>query len=148
VKEQDSAAWTAKQERLALLLAEGKTVKDAATLSEIGERTAFTWLADRRFQAFVYQLRGRMLDAALGRLADDATRAVDTFVALLDEETANVRLRAALGILGSMGRLREHVEFEQRLLVLEADHASRTESESLALRGVAGQPSQGWSEPD
>jgi hypothetical protein len=148
VKEQLSAVWTAKQERLALLLAEGKTVKDAATLGEIGERTAFTWLADRCFQAFVSELRGRMLDAALGRLADAATRAVDTLVALLDEETANVRLRAALGILDSMGRLREHVEFEQRLLVLEADHASRTESEALALRGVAGQPSQGWSEPD
>src|SRR5215469_210279 len=90
VKEHESAVWTAKQERLALLLAEGKTVKDAATLTETGERTAFTWLADRRFQAFVSELRGRMLDAALGRLAEAATRAVDTLVALLDEESASV----------------------------------------------------------
>jgi hypothetical protein len=127
VKEQESAVWTAKQERLALLLAEGKTVKDAATLTETGERTAFTWLADRRFQVFLSELRGRMLDAALGRLADAACKAVDTLVALLDEESPNVRLRAAQGILDSMGRLREHVEFERRIATLEAAHAPRTQ---------------------
>src|SRR5262249_20073127 len=126
VKVQESTGWTAKQERLALLLAEGKTVKNAALQIEVGERTAFSWLSNCRYQGYISDLRGRMLDAALGRLADAATRAVDTLVALLDEESANVRLRAALGILDSMGRLREHVEFERRIVALENNHASRS----------------------
>jgi hypothetical protein len=132
VKVQRSAGWEAKQGRLAILLAQGQTIKEAAAELRIGERTAYTWLADRRFEAHVSDVRSRMLDAALGRLADSATRAVDTLVDLLENGRDSVRVRAALGILDTMTRMREHVEFERRLLALEAEHASRTDQEAVS----------------
>jgi hypothetical protein len=89
-----------------------------------------------------------MLDSALGRLSDAATRAVDTLVALLDAESGNLRLRASLGSLDSSSRLREHVEFETRLVALENGHAGRDENEDLAVRAINGQPRQDWSEPN
>jgi hypothetical protein len=148
MKQQLSAILSAKQERLAVLLAAGQAIKSAAAEIKVGERTAHTWLEVPHFRARVSELRGRMLDSALGRLSDAATRAVDTLVALLDEESGSLRLRASLGILDSLSRLRENVEFEARLVALENDHALRTENKGLAVRGVNGQSSQDWSEQD
>ena len=148
MKRQPLATLNAKQERLALLLAAGQAIKSAAAEVKVGERTAHSWLEYPHFRARVAALRGRMLDTALGRLADAATRAVDTLVALLDEESGSLRLRASLGILDSLSRLREHVEFEARVLALENDHAVRNKIEGLPIRGVNGQPAHEWSESD
>jgi hypothetical protein len=148
MRRQPVAILNARQERLALLLAGGHAIKSAAAEVRIGERTAHTWLEDPCFRSRVSELRGRMLETALGRLADTATRAVDTLVALLDEESGALRLRASLGILATIGRLREHVEFEERIAALENDYASRTEGENRAIRGIKVQPSEEWSEAD
>ena len=93
----------------------GTSDQEPAAEVKVGERTAHSWLEDSHFRARVSELRGRMLDSALGRLADAATRAVDTLVALLDAESGSLRLRASLGILDSLSRLREHVEFDGAL---------------------------------
>jgi hypothetical protein len=145
---QDSALWNGKRERVALLLAEGKAIKAAAAEAGIGERTAYTWLADPRFQNHISDLRGRMVDTALGRLTDAATKAVDTLVGLLDDGRDTVRLRAAFGILDSMARLREHVEFERRIAALEADHESDAQDTDRAPRRIASQATDEWSDPD
>jgi hypothetical protein len=116
---QPTAVWNAKQERLALLLAGGRTIKSAAGEVKVGERTAFTWLADPRYRALVAGLRGRLLDDAVGRLADAAGKAVTTLCGLLDDPSSNVRLRASLGVLDTLLKVREHVEFEGRLARLE-----------------------------
>lgn len=148
MKQQPLATLSAKQERLALLLAGGQAIKSAAAQVKVGERTAHSWLEYPHFRARVLQLRGQVLDTALGRLSHAATRAVDTLVALLDEKSGSLRLRASLGILDTLSRLREHVEFEERILALENDHAVRNEKQGLAVRGVNGQPGHEWSEPD
>jgi hypothetical protein len=135
VKSAEIGRFTAKQDRLALLLAEGKTIRAAAGEIGIAERTAYTYVHIPSFQARVSELRGRMLDAALGRLAESATKAVDTLVKLLDDSRANVQLRASLGLLRVLTRVREVVEFEQRLSVLEADHASGTREEIVSAGG-------------
>src|SRR5262245_12483245 len=94
-----TATWSGKQERLAVLLAGGRSIKAAAAASDIGERTAHRWLEDPAFRAHVAELRGRVLDEALGRLTDAAVAAADELRALLSDSNSSVRLRAALGIL-------------------------------------------------
>jgi hypothetical protein len=102
-----------------VLIAAGTSIKAAATEVECGERTAHTWLEDPRYRALVAELRHRMLDEAVGNMIDASNKAVGTRRNLLDHSNGNVRLRAALGILDGMLKLREHVELSARILRLE-----------------------------
>ncbi len=124
MNEQSTALWNPKQERLAALIAAGKSIKAAAAAVESGERTAHTWLEDPRYRALVAELRNRMLNEAVGRMADLTNKAVGTLSELLDDSNGSVRLRAALGIIDAMIRLREHVDFDNRLLRMEQSTAN------------------------
>jgi hypothetical protein len=62
-----------------------------------------------------------MLDAAVGRMADIAGEAVTTLAGLLRDDSPTVRLRASLGILDLLVKLREHVELDGRLAALERE---------------------------
>jgi hypothetical protein len=116
---QPTATWTAKQERLALLLAGGKGIKAAAQEIGVGERTAHHWLEDDRFRAYASTLRGRLLDEAVGRLSGAAVAAVDVLHGLLADPSGTVRLRAALGIIDALVKVREHAELGDRVARLE-----------------------------
>src|SRR4051794_13862781 len=107
---QPTATWNAKQERLAILLASGRSVKDAAVEAGIGERTAHTWLDDPAYRAFIAELRGRMLNEAVGKLTDATGAAADELRRLLKDEAASIRLRAATAILDALVKVREHTE--------------------------------------
>lgn len=126
---QPVATWTAKQERLALLLASGKGIKAAAAETGVGERTVHSWLDHPEFRTRVNELRGQMLDDAMGKLADTAGAAVDVLRGLLGDANGNVRLRAALGILDTLVKCREHVEFDERILSLENQLNNATASQ-------------------
>jgi hypothetical protein len=124
--------WSPKQERLALYLASGKGIKAAAEEVKISERSAHRWLHHPGYRYLISELRGRMLDEAVGQLAKSTNQAVETLVTLLESDRENIRLRAALGIVDSMIRLREHIDFEQRILSLETSRADGTENEDFA----------------
>jgi hypothetical protein len=83
-------------------------------------------LVNPNYRALIAALRGRLLDEAVGRLANAAGKAVATLCGLLDEPNSNVRLRASLGILDTLLKVREHVEFEGRIRRLEG-HADARE---------------------
>jgi hypothetical protein len=72
-----------------------------------------------------------MLDEAVGALAEATNAAVSTLRDLLDDDHGNVRLRAALGIIDAVVRLRDHVEFERRLTALEAQNEPELEAEEI-----------------
>lgn len=99
-------------EALALALASGKTVRDAAAELGIGERTAARRLVDLAFRARVNELRGEMVSRALGRMADGMTEAADTLRGLLHAESEAVKLGAARSLLEIGVKLREAVELE------------------------------------
>ena len=120
MKRQPTATWSPKQERVALLIAAGRSIKAAALETKCGERTVHGWLDDPRYRSLIAELRNRMLDEAVGSLAEATNEAVGTLRELLDDDHANVRLRAAMGILDAVVRLREHVELEVRITALEA----------------------------
>ncbi len=108
-------------EALALAVASGQTLRDAAAAAGIGERTATRRWADPAFRRRVGELRGDMVGAAAGRMADGMAEAADVLRALLDDGTTPaVRLRAARSMLELGVNLRESVELEGRLAALEA----------------------------
>jgi hypothetical protein len=120
MKPQPAATWSPKQERVALLIAAGRSIKAAAVETKCGERTAHEWLEDSRYRLLISRFRRRMIDRAIGLLTRSTNKAVSTLRKLLESENENVRLRAALGIIDATVRLREHVELEERIAALEA----------------------------
>jgi HEAT repeat protein len=104
---------------LLVALAAGHTVRDAARLAGIGERTATRRMADPDFRRRLMEARSGMIQRALGKLADGSTKAVDTLRKLLKAKGENVRLGAARAILEFGSKMRETVELEARLAILE-----------------------------
>src|SRR5687768_12465262 len=99
IRQPTATSWSAKQERVAVLIAAGRTVKDAVGECGVGERTAHTWLDDPAYRAYVAELRGRLLNQAVGKLADAATKAAEELANLLGDPKPAIRLRAAVAIL-------------------------------------------------
>jgi HEAT repeat protein len=116
-------------EALALALATGQTLRAAAEATGIGERTATRRWADPAFRHRVAELRGEMVQRALGCMADGMGEAADKLRQLLTAESESVRLGAARALLELGVKLRESVELEQRLLVLE-QRAAEEEGQS------------------
>jgi transposase-like protein len=107
------------REIVALALASGKTAKATAAECDVCERTIGLWMAEDAFRRRVAELRGDMVQRALGRLADSMTAAADKLRELLTAEGESVRLGAARSLLELGVKLRESVELEQRLLAIE-----------------------------
>ncbi len=107
-------------EALAVALAIGNTLRDAAFAIGIGERTAARRWADPEFRRRVSELRGEMVGRALGRMADGMSEAADELRRLLAARSEAVRLGAARSLLELAVKLRESVELEHRLQTLEA----------------------------
>jgi len=112
-------------EALALAVASGQTLRDAAAANGIGERTATRRRADAAFRRRVAELRGDMVGRALGKMADGMADAADVLRQLLAAGTPPaVRLGAARSLLERGTKLRESVELETRLAELE-NHAKQ-----------------------
>lgn len=105
---------------LAVALAAGREVAQAATDANVSERTAYRRLADADFRKRVNELRAAMVDRASGRLADSMADAATELRALLGSADERIRLAAAKGILETTIKVREATEVEARLLILEA----------------------------
>jgi hypothetical protein len=126
----DRATIEYRREQLALLIASGHKIRDAAAQAKTAERNAYTWLAEPSFRARISELRALMVDAAIGRLSDNACRAVDTLVELLEDDAPSIRHRAATSVLEVLGRFQANITIDQRLVQLEMAHAARVLAES------------------
>jgi hypothetical protein len=127
-------------DRLALELATGKTVADAAAAAGVSERTAYRRLDDPEFRGRLTVLRGEMVRRAAGRLADGSTNAAETLTALLSAKSEAVRLGAARSILELGTKLRDSTEIEERIVALEdaATHAKKLCNSPFAPRNGVG----------
>jgi hypothetical protein len=125
-KSQPLATPSAKQERVATLLAAGLAIKDAAEQCGVGERTVHGWLErDGGFKAVVAAHRSRVVEATLGRLVEAGTKAVDALVVALDSGKDAVKVRAAAVILTQLLKVREATEVDARLTELETHIAKQ-----------------------
>lgn len=106
-------------EALALGVAAGKTVRDAAAEAGVSESTAHRRLTDPVFAARVQEIRDGLVSAAAGRLAGGMAAAADVLVALLQSQDENVKLRAASQLLAGGVKVVEVAELQRRLEALE-----------------------------
>ncbi len=113
------------EEELILALATGATVREAAERAGGDERTAHRRLADADFRRAVSEARGRLFDAARGRLAGLASKAVETLARLMESDKPSEALGAAKVVSELGPRLRESTEFEERINRLEQNEQKR-----------------------
>jgi hypothetical protein len=114
-----------KKVALALALASGMTAAAAAEQEQVSLRTVRRRLANPAFRRLVARLRGQMLEAALGRMAENMTRAADKVARLLDSADEAVALRAARTLLSLGLRLRDSVELADRIHEIERELARK-----------------------
>ena len=115
-----SATNSGKAEMMALAIARGESVGEAAISHGVNERTAYRWSAEPEFKARVDELRRRMVADAVGKLACSATLAVTTLQELLGiASPPTVRLGAARAILASLIEIQTHAELTERIANLE-----------------------------
>ena len=110
---------------LALALATGQSVGAVAEQAGLNRRTIERKLADPAFRRQVAEFRGELIATALGRLADNMTRAADTVAALLDAPEPHLRLRAARALMSLGLRFRDSVDVTDRIRDLERELARR-----------------------
>lgn len=119
-----------RREAVALCLASGCTVRDAAREAGCGERTLHRWLAeDPAFRQRVEALRSQLFSLAVGKLSRLAGRAADTLSELLTAKNESVRLQTAKAILECGPKLRESLELARRMEALEAQFGGQPPAE-------------------
>jgi predicted ArsR family transcriptional regulator len=119
-----------KRSLLAWALASGQSIAQAAEQFGVSRRTVERHLARPEFRRRVTQLRAELIASALGRMADNMTRAADTIAALLDSDEQHIRLRAGRAMLSLGLRLRDSVEIADRIQHLEDEFDRRQETEA------------------
>ena len=109
-----------RDEPLLLALARGLSVRDSGSEAGLSEATAWRRLRDATFVAERNRVRGELWNAALGKLTAASAKAVDRLVMLVDDgDSDSVRLSACKSILELGTKLRDSIEFAQRLEFLE-----------------------------
>jgi hypothetical protein len=121
-----TSGFPAKKDKAAALLASGLTMRAVAKKLGVNERTIHTWRADPEFLKLVTDYQSKMIARSLGRLSNAASKAVQTLIdCLKSNESDSVKVRAAMGILDQLVKMRELTNHEQRLTELERRIACR-----------------------
>jgi hypothetical protein len=118
--------WSPADQRLALAIASGHSLKRAAQIAHVSQRTATRRAADPVFRAEVARLRRDLLARSTGRLIASTSRAAAALVKLLESDQPAVALGAAKSILDHANRGVEVEEIAGRLERIEAHLAEGT----------------------
>src|SRR4051794_11318261 len=103
------------REPVALALAAGRTVADAARAAGGSVRAVYNWKRDPAFTARVAALRTELYAVAAGRLADLSGKAADVLGGLLDSGAETVRLQAAKAVLDVGPKIREAADLGEQV---------------------------------
>jgi hypothetical protein len=106
-------------EPLALAIASGLSVDEAATKLGMPRTTAFRRWRDPAVKERVVQLRREMSDRAIGLLAESLCEAVTTLKQLMRDGTDSLRLKAADRLLEAGLKATILAQLEQRIADLE-----------------------------
>ena len=101
-------------------LAAGESLRDAAHIAGVSERTAHRRWSDSGFRQKVNEAWSEIVRQAVGKLGDASTHAAAVLRELLNADSETVRLSAARSILDHTVRLSEFANVEQRLSDIEA----------------------------
>ena len=108
-------------ESLAMSVASGSTVKDAAKLASCSDSQAYRICSDAEFRSRVFAIRSELTAQAVGLITQAATKAAATLVELLNPKyEPSVRLNASKAILLQLSPLTELGELRARIDRIEA----------------------------
>jgi hypothetical protein len=135
---EDDDDWnepSAGEEELVQALAGGATAPEAAEQAGVGKENVHHRLTDPDFRRAVSRARGRMFDAAYGRLVGLAGQATGIFKRLMESDQPSVARRAAKAVLELGPRLREATEVDERITRLEdeADKRDKTKAKQRVV---------------
>jgi hypothetical protein len=114
-----------KDTTLALALASGTSIADAATKIGVCRQTVYRKLEEPDFARLVCEFRDKLIAVALGRIADNLTRAADALAGLLDSSEPHIRIRAARALFSMGVRLRDSLDLTARMRAVETELAAR-----------------------
>ncbi|MFP4477721.1 MAG: hypothetical protein ACLFOY_19345 [Desulfatibacillaceae bacterium] len=112
---------TARQDKAVRALLTAPSIRDAATVAGVGERTLWRWLQEEDFQAAYREARNLALRAAIGRVQSLLAEALGTLGAVMAdvEAPASARVSAAKTVLDVGLRAHEQESLEARIQALE-----------------------------
>jgi hypothetical protein len=110
-----------KDTSLALALASGVSIPEAATQAEIDRRTVYRKLENPEFRRLVAEFRDRLIATALGRIADNMTRGADALAEMLDSPLPHIRIRAIRTLFTLGIRLRDSVDLASSMREVQAE---------------------------
>ncbi|MDB5310612.1 MAG: hypothetical protein JWO38_4814 [Gemmataceae bacterium] len=110
-------------EMLAEALATGKTVVEAARAAGVSERTAYRRMKEPAIRTRINEVRGAILSTAYSRLNDGLLSACDHLNQLVGHDNPHVQIRAAKTVIQMTLKVREDVDFGERLFRLEEETA-------------------------
>jgi hypothetical protein len=106
-------------EALAVALAAGRRVEEAASIAGVSPRTASRRLREPGFTGRVRELRAEMTAAAVGRLAECCSAASDRLAELVCSGDGHLAFKAAKAVLELTFKAQELSELERRIGDLE-----------------------------
>lgn len=114
--------YSAKQVQALELLAGGQPVVTVANQVKVSERQVYRWLEKPEFRDQLRTLQTETMARVYGRLLAMAETALDGLEDVLERPAAkgqNVRRLTAVSILDQLVKVKETLEFEERLTELE-----------------------------
>ena len=110
---------TSADDKLAIAIAAGLSIRDASKQAGVSERTAFRRCNSPQFRERVSALRSEMIERACGALSASLGEATATLRGLMRSQDEATRLRASCKVIEMALRIRETVTLEDRVRDLE-----------------------------
>jgi hypothetical protein len=98
-----------------LALAAGASAPAAAEKAGVSERTVYRRLQDPDFQRAVLKAREKLLDEAIGHIAQASVTAVQTLSTLCSADSESVRLGASRTLMDLTMRVRKQMEISAKI---------------------------------
>ena len=116
-----NSTLSTRQARAIEALLTSPSITEAAEACGIGRRTLHTWLDSADFRAALASAESDAIGAAVRRLVGDMAGNLATMREIRDDpdQSATLRLRAAIALDASLQKWRDLASTEERLAVLE-----------------------------
>jgi hypothetical protein len=123
-----------KKTELAIVVAQGKSVRAWARKNEVAKSTAGYWAVQPEVRRMAETLRRRSLDQAVGRMNCRAVAAADGINKLaVEAESESVRLMAWRAMLSDQIAVSKHAGWEGRLAALEEKARAQSEGPNFQV---------------